>query len=173
MSFADNDSAPLHLTRRGRVTNVNDSALRDNASDVAFESLIEVLETTGEFAQVMLGGRNNDDNPVTSCYPKALIVPENWIETDYVQSNIIIRRINFRLIITVRELDPLRRLSLLEALVSTSQRAVDGSSLGGGCLASLTRIHQGNYGITTNYPEQGIELLGTFSYPRPVQSTSP
>src|SRR5579883_1804641 len=130
----------------------------------AFEAIVAALSATGEFADVLTGAFNNQNDIGADRSPVAVILPEEWVEHDDVDPSFIVRQVSYTLILQVRLEDPAQRFDSLDRLSSLVLNTLDGSDLGGGCLPALTRIRRGNYDSSSRYPEQRLVLFGEFAY---------
>ena len=135
----------------------------------AYAAIITLLENTGEFALVTLGSLIEKASLPTDRLPLAAILPRSWHETDDVDPVEILRQVGFDIILIARANDPAEALDEVQRLSVLVQRAIDGSSLGGGCLPALTIIKEGRMDRRRNrHPEQKFVLKGEFSYIPPT-----
>lgn len=130
----------------------------------AYASIAAALGATGAFAGVFFGVTADTLTAGAGQLPAAVITPDLWFETDDTDPVVIVRRVSFLLTLIVRDDDPVLRFHKLDLLSSLAQNAIDGSDLGGGCLAALTKTRWGRFGTTPAYPEQSVVLHGEFTY---------
>jgi hypothetical protein len=137
------------------------SAYRDRD---AFVAILAALSATGEFADVFFGTTPDDRAGGADRTPAAVVTPESWTEDDETDPIVFVRRVSFKISLIVRDEDPLTRFDSLDRLSSVVQNALDGTDLGGGCLAALTKMRWGLFDADARHPEQRVVLRGEFAY---------
>lgn len=136
------------------------AAVRDR--DV-FQRLVEVVEATGEFSEVvyLLPGTEPepaDHNPVLG------VVPRGWEETDSGDGAGLTRSVRYQIWIIVKDLEPQVRYDWGDRLACLVQNLLDGSSLGGACIPALSVLRHGTIPKTTDANALTLVLDGTFVY---------
>ncbi|MDB5350784.1 MAG: hypothetical protein JWN86_2031 [Planctomycetota bacterium] len=140
------------------------SAYRDRD---AFASLVNALSASSEFAEVAFPSPL-DSSPIgADRSPLAVLVPTQWLEQPDSASSLMLRRVSFTLTLVVRCEDPRERFEILDRLTSIVQNAIEGSTLGGGCLAGMTHLRKGRYDPASRHPELRLALDGGFCYTIP------
>lgn len=129
----------------------------------AFAAILARLEGTKAFASVLFGAELDRRAIGASTPPMVSLIPGAWEEADEVDPPCLVRRVGFRLVLLVRDDDPLARYEQLARLERAARQAIDGNDLGG-CLPSLTRIRSGAYDDSPLHPEGAARLDGEFSY---------
>ena len=99
--------------------------------------------------------------------PALVVVPTQWVEQADSASTTLFRRVSFTLVLIARAEDPRERFETLDRLTSIAQNALEGSTLGGGCLAGMTHVRKGRYDPTSRHPELRLSLDGGFCYTIP------
>ena len=129
----------------------------------AYSAMSSALQATGAFAAVSYGTSVNSVS-AAGRYPFALIQPVSWSETQDSAGPGMLRRVSFNLTLGVR--DPLarNRLDSLDQLMAIVRSALNGSTLGGGCVPSQTLVSQGRFDPTAQPPEGRLLLSGQFAY---------
>jgi hypothetical protein len=130
----------------------------------AYGAIIQALESTGEFAAIVLGSSIDHVAGGADRDPVAVILPSEWSEIDDVDPPICLRLVGYTLTLIVRAEDADERLQRVDRLTSVVQNAIDGSDLNGGCLSGLTKLRRGRYDAKSRHPEQRLTLTGTFAY---------
>jgi hypothetical protein len=130
----------------------------------AYRAILAALEATGAFASVVFAIPPDRLALAAGATPLVSLVPEGWEEYDDVDPIVILRRVSFSLFLLVRDDDPLSRLSRLVGLDSAAHAALEGSSLGGGCLPALTRLRRASLDPLSLHPEQAARIGGEFTY---------
>ena len=130
----------------------------------AYGSILSALRQTGAFAEITFGVTPDRRPSGADRTPAAVVTPDVWSETDDTDPVVVVRRVSYALTLIVRDDDPVARYDLLDRLSCVAQNAVDGTDLGGGCLAALTRTRRGRFDTASTNPEQGVVLLGEFTY---------
>jgi hypothetical protein len=137
------------------------SAYRDRD---AFASLVNALSASSEFAEVVFPSPL-DSSPIgADRSPLAVVVPTQWLEQPDSSSSLMLRRVSFTLTLVVRSEDPRERFEILDRLTSIVQNAIEGSTLGGGCLAGMTHLRKGRYDPASRHPELRLSIDGGFGY---------
>lgn len=135
-----------------------DCGVLDDARDRLVET--GVFDAVYRSALPESRGRSSADRIV------AVVTPSDWEQTDEsddedtVQST---RRARWTLTIIVREEDPETRERLLDQLLTTSQNALDGQTLGGITIPDWTRLRRGRYEPPVDV-EQRMVVTGEFAY---------
>ncbi|HEY2158969.1 MAG TPA: hypothetical protein VGH33_25285 [Isosphaeraceae bacterium] len=130
----------------------------------AYEAILAALEATGAFASVVFAIPTDRLALAAGATPLVSLVPQGWEEYDDVDPIAILRRVFFSLFVLVRDDDPLSRLGRLAELDTAAHAAFEGSSLGGGCLAALTRLRRAGLDPQSLHPEQAARIDGEFTY---------
>ena len=159
--------APLVLNQGQGGPGVVGSLYRDKD---AFASIVATLKATGEFADVVFGVTPALRPGGADSAPVVVVAPESWTETDDVDPTVLVRRVSYLLTVVVRDDDPLSRFGALDRLSCVVQNALDGTDLGGGCLAALTKTRWGNFEAVSAFPEQNVVLHGEFTYLIPTMA---
>ena len=166
---AEPDPAPTYsppsdfhgaMTRPALVSVGPDRNGRDRQ---AYASLVSLLGSTGAFQDVIFGDALQRSRAGADGYPLAVVTPKGWEESDDSDPVLLARRVSFTITVVVKGEDRGTQFDVLDRLGSTIQEVVDYSDLGGTSLAPLTKIRSGRYGQATHYPEQSIELDGSFT----------
>jgi hypothetical protein len=129
----------------------------------SYLTLIELLNATGMFEEVIFGAATQRGQAGADTYPLAVLTPKGWEESDDVDPTSIVRRVTFSITVVVTSQDGLPQFDQLNRLSCAIKTAIDGSNLDGTCLPALTRIRSGHYVYSNHYPEQSIDLEGEFS----------
>jgi hypothetical protein len=129
----------------------------------AYASLLSLLSSSGAFQDVIFGDSLQRSQSGADGYPLAVVTPRNWEESDDFDPVLLVRRVSFTITVVVKGEDGGTQFDGLDRLAATIQEVVDHSDLGGTSLAALTKIRSGRYGQATHYPEQSIELDGSFT----------
>jgi hypothetical protein len=130
----------------------------------AYRAIIAALEATGAFASVVFAIPPDRLALAAGATPLVSLVPDGWEEYDDVDPIAILRRVSFSLFLLVRDDDPLARLGRVVGLDAAAHAALEGSSLGGGCLPALTRLRRARLDSTSLHPEQAARIDGEFIY---------
>lgn len=130
----------------------------------AYEALLALLRGSGEFARVALGLDSDPGAEATAPAPSALVVPDGWAEAPDSGPGSPLRTVAFRLILTVVHPDPHRRFLAADRLAAVAQNLIDGSDLGGTCLAGLTKLTRCRFPARPGHPAFRAVLDGTFAY---------
>ena len=133
--------------------------------DVAYADLSDRLDATGAFASVVFADKKREAASYgPGLLPSAVVVPLGWSESDMADPILMVRTVDFEVVINVAD-DSLRsRLERLAHLSTIARRAINGVDLGGGSLPALTRLVEARYDERSRHPEQGIRLVGRFAY---------
>lgn len=137
------------------------SAFRDY--DV-FSRMVAALESTGEFADVLLGTTARGRTEGADRSPIAVVTPEGWSEADATDPTLLVREVTFTVTIVARDEEPAASYQTLDRLTCVAQNVIGGSDLGGMVLPPLTRLHRGRFDPDSTPPEQGVVLSGEFTY---------
>jgi hypothetical protein len=129
----------------------------------AYASLLSLLGSSGVFQDVIFGDALQRSQSGADGYPLAVVTPRSWEEADDFDPLLLVRRVSFTITVVVKGEDAGTRFDVLDRLASAIQADVDYSDLGGTSVAALTKIRSGRYGQATHYPEQSIELDGSFT----------
>ena len=129
----------------------------------AFGFILALLKETGAFERVLFSGSLDTQHLNSSSVPSVLVVPGGWEEFDEVDPFAILRRVDFSLLLLVRDDDSFTRFDQLARLESVIHNSLEASNLGG-CLPALTRIRRGHYDLRSLHPEQMLQLDGEFTY---------
>jgi hypothetical protein len=130
----------------------------------AFSAMNSALRATGAFADVSLGAPGDYSSVGTAQFPLALIEPKGWSETPDSDSSQVVRCVTFDLRLAVRGDYSRDRYEGLDRLMGMVQQALNGSTLGGGCLAPQTRLLRGQFDPTPRSLESQLILTGQFVY---------
>ncbi len=130
----------------------------------AFAAIVAALESTGEFAAVLLGSPAYRTLVGADRTPMAVISPTEWDEEDDADPIFNVRHVSYLLTLICRGEIPGERYEQLDRLTSVVQNALDGSNLDGGCLPALTKFRRGRPDLSARHPEQRILLEGEFTY---------
>ncbi len=130
----------------------------------AHRSILGALEATGAFASVVFAIPPEKLALAAGLTPLVSLVPDGWEEYDDVDPTSILRRVSFSLFLLVRDDEPLSRLGRLAGLDNAAHAALEGSSLGGGCLPALTRLRRAGLDPRSLHPEQVARIAGEFTY---------
>jgi hypothetical protein len=130
----------------------------------AFEAIVDALESTGAFAEVVYGPLLQNTAIGADRVPLAVIAPEEWTELDDTDPTTYLRHVTFSIRLVVRGEDAENRFQSLDLLTAIVENAIDGSDLGGGCLPGLTKVRRGWFDPALHHPEQQVTLTGEFSY---------
>jgi hypothetical protein len=130
----------------------------------AYGAILAALGATGAFASVVFAIPPDRLSLAAGATPLVSLVPEGWEEFDDVDPIAILRRVSFNLFVFVRDDDPLSRLGRLAELDTAAHAALEGSSLGGGCLPALTRLRRAGLDPRSLHPEQVARFDGEFTY---------
>lgn len=153
--------APLSTSREDDADLPATQGMRDYDGLVA---IADAIRASGEFAEVRLGRGCDRHAWPADRFPRAIVIPRDWVEEDEVDPLSLIRRVNFDVALTVRDEEPEQRFNQLDRLASLVMNAVDGLDLGERCLPSQTRIRHGRYDRRLKHPEQRLVLSGAFAY---------
>ena len=129
----------------------------------AYGAIIDLLTQTGAFERVYFSGTPDRSGLAPAGSPTATLVPGGWEEFDEFDPIAVLRQVDFRLSLLVRNDDPFGRFDELGQLESVVHDAIEGADLGG-CLPGLTRIRRGRYDQRSLHPEQVLTLDGEFTY---------
>ncbi len=129
----------------------------------AFAAVVAALQQTGEFAGVSFGTTPDRRAAGAALTPVAVVTPTGWSEVDDADPIVPLRQVFFSLTLVVRGDDPTASYGELDRLTCLAQNAIDGADLGGN-IPPLTRLRRGAYDGSPVRPEQGVTLLGEFSY---------
>ena len=137
------------------------SAYRDRD---AFAAILNALWSTTEFAEVVFPGPL-DSSPVSAGRsPLAVVVPVEWTEQPDASTSAMLRHVTYSLIVVARDEDARQRFDLADRLSSIVQNTLEGSTLGGNCVPSLTQVRRGVLDVKSRHPELRVTLTGTFCY---------
>jgi hypothetical protein len=129
----------------------------------AFSAMSSALQATRAFAAVSYATSANPPSAAGQ-YPFASIQPTSWSEAQDSDGSGVLHRVSFNITLVVR--DPLarNRNDFLNQLMAIVRTALNGSTLGGGCLPSQTQVLQGRLDPTAQPPEGRLVLGGQFAY---------
>jgi hypothetical protein len=130
----------------------------------AFSAMNGLLQATGAFANVLYGIPVNRASTSGYQYPFAVIQPTSWMETRDSDGSSVLRIVSFSLTLAVRDPQAGNRVASLDRLTTVVRSALNGSTLGGGCLPSQTQLFQGRLDPTSQPPEGRVVLNGQFAY---------
>lgn len=134
----------------------------------AFAAMVDILRRSGRFAEVLFAISSESTTFAADRYPFVVVIPGTWSETDDANPSSRVHQASFQLILAVRENDPVQGFHSLDRLTLCVQAAIEGSSLGGGCIAARTRLYSGAIDSKAVHPELRVRITGEFSYTRPV-----
>ncbi len=137
----------------------------------AFNAIVAALQATGVFADVLFPAPIDNILVGADRSPLAVVVPTQWQETPDTTAGSLVRKVSFTITLVVRAEDPMDRFEALDLASSYASNAIDGSTLGGGCLPALTLLSKGVYDPTPRHPELRLAMDGVFSYPIASAST--
>jgi len=129
----------------------------------AFAAIVAALESTGEFAAVVLGSPADRALVGADRAPMAVVSPTDWDEEDDADPVFNVRHVSYTLTLICRGEDHEVRYEQLDRLTSVVQDALDGSDLAGGCLPALTKFRRGRPDPSARHPEQRLVLAGEFT----------
>jgi hypothetical protein len=132
----------------------------------AYSAILSALVATGEFAAVEFapGGGGEPSAIAADVDPLIFVVPGAWRESDDADPAYLLRFVGYTLTLTVRDENAITGFARLDRLGAVVQNALDGSTLGGGCLPGLTRVGRGAYDPKSPYPDRRLSLEGEFAY---------
>lgn len=130
----------------------------------AFSAMTSVLQATGAFANVLYGIPASRASTSGYQYPFAVIQPTSWTETRDSDGSSVLRLVSFSLTLAVRDPVARNRVEYLDGLSAIVRSALNGSTLGGGCLPSQTQLFQGRSDPTSQPPEGRLVINGQFAY---------
>ena len=130
----------------------------------AFNAILSALDSTGAFAEVLIADPLDVSSLAASMLPLAAVAPAGWSEVADSNPGQALRKVAFTVALIARDDDPTERFSTLDLLSSIAANALDGSDLGGGCIAASTRLVQGEYLPGKSRPEGQLALTGSFAY---------
>lgn len=132
-----------------------------------FDALTRIetlLRESGEFALVAFPERSSRANPPAQLTPSVGIVPVSWRESDDANPDVVLRVVQFDLVLTVRSVDVRAGVQRLFRLATIAQNRLDGSDLGGQTLQGRTRVSIGVLDQNSTSPELKLTLRGEFAY---------
>jgi len=130
----------------------------------AFSAMNSILKATGAFANVGYEMDADLSSVGADQFPLASIGPRGWSETPDSDPSHAMRCVTFNLRLAVRDERPRVRHETLDRLMGVAQAALNGSTLGGGCLGTQTRLLQGRFDPSPRRPESQLILNGQFMY---------
>lgn len=144
----------------GGSGSVGTATVRDR--DV-YRWMMEEVKSTGEFSEVVyllpgLSLESADRNPILG------VMPKGWEEVERGEGGGLLRSVRYQLWIVVRDAEPETRYDWGDRLANLVQNRLDGSSLGGVCLAALSVLRRGTIPAASDSNVMTMVLEGSFVY---------
>lgn len=130
----------------------------------AFAAILQILQATGEFADIAFPALPSSSPVGADRTPLAAVVPVEWHETPDASSDAMLRRVTYNLVLIVRAEEPRDRFELIDRLTSVSQNALAGVLLGGFCMPGSSQLRVGRFDPNSRHPESRLAITATFSY---------
>ncbi|RUL89602.1 hypothetical protein [Tautonia sociabilis] len=132
----------------------------------AYDAIVSALASSRAFRAVRL-----DDAPRGAAgvgpSPMAVVSPGGWEDSPTDDPDTTLRRVSYRVTISVRGDDARSRFREADRLAGLAMDLLDGADLGGGCVPSLSKVEKGECRPSVADGEATCELRGTFSYLSP------
>lgn len=139
--------------------------LADVSDREAYATIVGLLATTRQFADVLFGKPLASWPASAATSPVAVVVPHGWSEAEDSDPSTLIRSVSYELTLAVRGDDPWASFDQIDRLSCLAQNLLDGADLGGRTLASLTRLGGGRLVSSTPFSDQHLTMHGEFTYP--------
>ncbi|QDV38278.1 hypothetical protein [Tautonia plasticadhaerens] len=134
-----------------------------------YDTIVSALAATRSFGAVLIDEPGRGPGG-PSASPRAVVSPGPWTDDLTDDPEIALRRVSYRVTISVRGDDPRARSCQADRLSRAVSALLEGADFGGGCIPALSRIYRGESQASAGGGKATCELVGSFSYFLPESS---